>query len=73
MNIKVGLVRTWIVLAIFYWASQLFNARVPDAPQISWQYLSWVFLMPPIVLAIVLVAVGWILKGFIQKPKTPES
>ena len=72
MNVRVGLVRTWIVLTIIYWASQLFNGRGPDSPPITWQYLSWVFLMPPIVLAIVLVAVGWILKGFVQKPKSPQ-
>jgi hypothetical protein len=69
MNVKRGVVRAWIVLTVLYWALQLFSFRPHDAPPITWQFILWVFLVPPIGIAVGLAALAWILSGFVQKIK----
>jgi hypothetical protein len=62
VNIKKGLARAWIVLTIFYVANVLFNNR-PTGEVRDWWSLLWIFVMPPLGLAVVLAGLGWVLSG----------
>ncbi len=68
MNLTRGLVQTWIVLTILYVLAQLFNSPAPDANLSFWWAVIWIFVVPPVGLAVLLAALGWIIMGFRQSP-----
>jgi|HubBroStandDraft_3_1064219.scaffolds.fasta_scaffold279271_1 hypothetical protein len=72
MNVKKGLVRTWILLTILYVANVLFNNGVTSEVR-DWWSLLWIFLAPPLGLAVVLAGLGWVLAGFQQKTTNPGA
>jgi hypothetical protein len=63
MNIRRGLIRTWVVLSVFC-VVIMGNNNFPDVNMSDWQMLAWIFVAPPVVLAVVLTALGWIIAGF---------
>jgi len=71
MNLTRGLVRTWIVLTVLYvLAQQLFHNPAPDLNPPFWWTVLWIFVVPPVGLAVVLAALGWIIAGFRQRPSS---
>jgi len=65
VNITRGLVRVWIVLTGLYLANQFFSVQPQANHETSdWWSLMWIFGAPPVVLAIVLALLGWIVSGF---------
>jgi hypothetical protein len=69
MNVRRGLVRTWVVLTIL-WIVAMGNNNVKGVNFADWWTVMWLFVMPPVALAILLVAVGWIIAGFRGNPST---
>lgn len=67
MNIRRGLIRLWIVLTIL-WLVIMANNNMPGVDLSDWRQVAWIFAMPPIVLALILTALGWVLSGFMRKP-----
>ena len=63
MNLRRGLVRTWIVLSIL-WLLIMGNNNMPGVDLSDWRAVAWIFVMPPLALAVILAAVGWIIAGF---------
>jgi len=67
MNLTRGLVRTWIVLTVLYVLAQLFHNGAPDVHLPFW-WTALCFVAPPVGLAVLLAALGWIIAGFRQRP-----
>ena len=63
MNIRRGLVRTWIVLSVL-WLLVMANNNMPGVDLSDWRTIVWIFVAPPLGLAVILAAIGWILAGF---------
>lgn len=63
MNIRRGLVRTWIVLSVL-WVLLMANNNMPGVDLSDRRMIAWIFVAPPLGLAVVLAAIGWILAGF---------
>jgi hypothetical protein len=72
MNLRAGLVRTWIVLTVLYVAAQALNNPGPDVNLADWRTVMWLFVAPPIGFAVLLAALGWIIAGFrgVHRPDT---
>ena len=68
MNLRRGLIRTWIVLSLFWVVGMANNNFPPDVNLRDWWTDLWLFVMPPVCFAIVLAAIGWIIVGFRGDP-----
>jgi hypothetical protein len=64
MNIRRGLVRTWIVLTILWIVVMGNNNFGQEVNLADWRVALWILVAPPIGLAILLTALGWIIFGF---------
>jgi hypothetical protein len=64
MTLRRGLTRVWLVLSALYVAGQIFSTRPEGVSFSDWWTVMWVLLMPPLLLAIALAALGWIINGF---------
>ena len=47
MNIRRGLIRTWIVLSVIYIVVQGNNSPPPGVDLTDWWTLMWLFVAPP--------------------------
>jgi hypothetical protein len=56
-------VRTWIVLSVL-WLLVMGNNNMPGVNLSDWRTIAWIFVAPPLGLAVILAAIGWILSGF---------
>jgi hypothetical protein len=70
MNLRKGLVRTWIVLTVLYIVAQIFNSPGPDVNLADRWTVMWILVAPPAGLAVLLAALGWIISGFRGTPST---
>jgi hypothetical protein len=64
MNLRLGLVRAWIVLSAIWLVAMASNTFPSDVNLRDWWTLIWLFAIPPIGFAILLAALGWVIAGF---------
>jgi hypothetical protein len=55
------------VLSIL-WLLIVGNNNMPGVDLSDWRTVAWIFVMPPLALAVILAAVGWIVTGFRKDP-----
>jgi len=70
MNLRRGFIGAWIVLSVAYIVAKVFMSSLEEMNPSDWQTFMWDFLMPPLALAAILAAFGWIVSGFRKSRST---